>query len=75
MHLPEGADELDVRSRALAAGVALGDYRDYWVDKATAEPGVLIGFGSITNEDLPLALDALAGVLAGGDQARRGTDR
>ena len=75
VHLPEGADELDLRSRALAAGVALGDYRDYWADKATAEPGLLIGFGSISNEELPLALDALAGVLACGDQGRRSAGR
>ncbi len=70
-HLPDGADELDLRRRALVAGVALGDYRDYWADPTTAEPGIVIGFGSITNEELPVALDALAGVLAGRDQARR----
>lgn len=64
-HLPEGADEPAFRSRALAAGVALGDYRDYWDDKATAEPGMLIGFGSIATGDLPQALETLAGVLAG----------
>ena len=58
-----------------SAGVALGDYREYWADKTRAEPGLLIGFGSITNDELPLALDALAGVLASGDQARRSAGR
>jgi len=63
-HLPEGVDELGVRSRALAAGVALGDYRDYWADKESAEPGLLIGFGSIATDELPTALDILGTVLA-----------
>jgi GntR family transcriptional regulator/MocR family aminotransferase len=66
VHLPEGSDELDVRRRALEAGVALGDYRDYWADASTAEPGLLIGFGSIATDDLQPALDVLGHVLAHG---------
>jgi GntR family transcriptional regulator / MocR family aminotransferase len=65
-HLTEGEDELALRRRALAAGVALGNYSDYWAHVETAEPGVLIGFGAIPTEDLPIALATLAGVLADG---------
>ena len=66
VHLPEGSDEVDVRRRALEAGVGLGDYRDYWADPAAAEPGLMIGFGAIDTADLPLALSALGDVLARG---------
>jgi GntR family transcriptional regulator/MocR family aminotransferase len=65
-HLTEGEDELELRRQALAAGVALGNYSDYWADRETAEPGVLIGFGAIPTDDLPIALATLAGVLADG---------
>lgn len=64
VHLPEGTDELEVRRRGLEVGVALGDYRDYWADETDAQPGLLIGFGSIATDELPNALDALGVVLA-----------
>jgi GntR family transcriptional regulator/MocR family aminotransferase len=66
VHLPEGVDELAVRARAVSEGVALGEYRDYWADPTSAPAGLLIGFGSITTEDLPEALASLDRVLSTG---------
>jgi DNA-binding transcriptional MocR family regulator len=56
VHLPRGVDEVGFRERAASDGVALGDYRDYWADPTTAPAGLLIGFGSISTDDLPEAL-------------------
>jgi GntR family transcriptional regulator/MocR family aminotransferase len=64
-HLPHGVGESDVRTRARAAGVALGDYSSYWSDPSLARAGVLIGFGGITTDELPGALEVLGAVLTG----------
>jgi GntR family transcriptional regulator/MocR family aminotransferase len=62
-HLPESVHEGEFRERALAEGVALGDYASYWADPTTAPPGLLIGFGSVGAEDLPEALAIVDRVL------------
>jgi GntR family transcriptional regulator/MocR family aminotransferase len=66
VHLPGGVDEVAVRTRAVSEGVALGDYREYWADPASAPAGLLIGFGSITTEELPEALASLDRALSTG---------
>jgi GntR family transcriptional regulator/MocR family aminotransferase len=63
VHLPAGVDEVDVRARAAAEGVALGNYGQYWADPTNAPAGLLLGFGSISTEDLPQALARLGTVL------------
>jgi len=60
--LPDGADEEDVRSRAEEAGVAIGAFASCW-QADNPPPGLVIGFGSIPDGDLPSALDALSLVL------------
>ena len=66
VQLPGGVDELAVRTRAVSEGVALGDYREYWADPARAPAGLLIGFGSITTDELPEALASLDRALSTG---------
>ena len=63
VHLPRGVDESDLRQRATSEEVAIGNYRDYWAEPATAPAGLLIGFGSISTDDLPVALARLDHVL------------
>ena len=63
-HLPDTVDEAQMRTRARAAGIGLGDYSSYWSDPSTARGGLLIGFGSIRTEDLPRALETLGDLLA-----------
>ena len=63
VHLPDGVSDVDVRARANAAGVALGDYRISWVDPDCAPHGLVIGFGCIRTDDLPQALSIVSGAL------------
>jgi GntR family transcriptional regulator / MocR family aminotransferase len=61
--LPDGTDEADVQHRAEAAGVAISALAPCWMTD-DPPPGLIIGFGSIASDDVPLALHALSNVLA-----------
>ncbi len=63
VHLPDGVSDIDVRARATAHGVALGDYRSSWVDPEHAPHGLVIGFGCIRTDDLNEALAVVSGAL------------
>jgi GntR family transcriptional regulator/MocR family aminotransferase len=63
VHLPDGVSDVDVRARALAGGVALGDYRSSWTEPEAAPHGLVIGFGCIRTEDLPEALSIVSAAL------------
>jgi GntR family transcriptional regulator/MocR family aminotransferase len=62
--LPPGVDEDEVRASGHAAGVALGAFAECWV-RPDPPAGIVLGFGAIATEELPEALDTLAGVLRG----------
>ncbi|MGZ4703055.1 MAG: MocR-like pyridoxine biosynthesis transcription factor PdxR [Ilumatobacteraceae bacterium] len=57
--LDRGRDEEAVRSTASGAGVAVGSFAECWLS-ADPPPGLVIGFGSITADQLPAALQRLA---------------
>lgn len=67
--LDHGADEEAVRGCAEEAGVAIGGFAECWLTP-DPPPGLIIGYGSIADDQLSDALTALAVVLEAG--ARRG---
>jgi GntR family transcriptional regulator / MocR family aminotransferase len=59
------ATERDVVDRAAAAGLAVGDLASHWYagPPASADGGLIIGYGTPTEGSYPAALDTLARVL------------
>ena len=57
--LHRGTDEDAVRKLAEEAGVAVGSFAECWLTE-DPPPGLVIGFGSIANDQLPDALELLA---------------
>jgi GntR family transcriptional regulator/MocR family aminotransferase len=64
LDLPAAA-ERDVVERAAAAGLAVGDLASHWYagPPASADGGLIIGYGTPTEGSYPAALDTLARVL------------
>ena len=56
--LPPGVDDHDLRVRARAAGILIGDWNECWLHP-NPPPGIIIGFGGIDTVQLPDALTAL----------------
>jgi GntR family transcriptional regulator/MocR family aminotransferase len=69
--LHHGTDEVAICGSAEEAGVSVGAFAPSWLS-ADPPPGLVVGFGSITDDHLPAALAALAQVLGRGDVTASG---
>lgn len=61
--LPDGVDDLMVERDALQQGVVTRPLSTYYMDRARARPGLLLGYAGAVPEEIPPAFDALARVI------------
>lgn len=63
LRLPPGADEAAVVAALARAGVAVPGVSEYTVGGRSAEPGLLVGYGTPAQHSYPAALEALTSTL------------
>ncbi|MEH1125331.1 MocR-like pyridoxine biosynthesis transcription factor PdxR [Micromonospora sp. CPCC 206061] len=63
LHLPAGTDTAAAVRKAAVAGLRLMDLSAYWSSRRET-PALVIGYGNITDADIPAAVNLLADVLA-----------
>jgi GntR family transcriptional regulator/MocR family aminotransferase len=61
--LPEGTDDRAVAAAALDAGVVTRPLANYYVDQASARPGLMLGYACVPNEQIGPAFETLARVI------------
>ena len=61
--LPDGCAETHVVQAAAAAGVRIYGARPYFIDDARARPGLLLGYGQISEQQIPPAVMLLRELL------------
>ncbi|GAB3562214.1 MocR-like pyridoxine biosynthesis transcription factor PdxR [Spelaeicoccus albus] len=63
LQLPPDADVGHRVRQAAERGVLVGDLADYWSDRAASQPGIVIGYGGVSDDELRAGLRTLLGVL------------
>ncbi|CDY79782.1 Putative GntR-family regulatory protein and aminotransferase near polyamine transporter [Caballeronia glathei] len=61
--LPEGTDDRAVAAAALEAGVVTRPLANYYVEQASARPGLMLGYACVPNEQIEPAFRTLARVI------------
>ena len=61
--LPAGTDDRAVAAAALEAGVVTRPLANYYVDQASARPGLMLGYACVPNEQIEPAFRTLARVI------------
>ncbi|MDY0310178.1 MAG: PLP-dependent aminotransferase family protein, partial [Castellaniella sp.] len=61
--LPDGVDDVTVERDALRQGVVTRSLSTYYMDRAHARPGLLLGYAGATPEEIRPAFEVLARVI------------
>ena len=63
LELPDGTDDCAVAAAALDAGVVTRPLVNYYMDQASAQPGLMLGYACVPNEQIGPAFNTLARVI------------
>lgn len=63
MQLPEGSDDRAVAEAALARNIVVRPLSGYYSSRERANPGLLIGYACVPDEEIGPAFDTLAGAI------------
>src|SRR5699024_7405286 len=63
LQLSRNADAARLVASAAEAGVLVGNLADYWSDRTDSRPGIVVGYGGVSDDQLRRGMRVLLGLL------------